>query len=53
MKKTIIIMFAALIGLTATAQDRKVENKPYVDLRPLHFGILIGFNAQDIEFDNV
>ena len=53
MKKTIIIMLATLIGITATAQERKVENKPYVDLRPLHFGILIGFNTQDIELENV
>lgn len=28
-------------------------NKPYIDLRPLHFGILVGTNLQDIEFENV
>ena len=38
---------------TAVAQiDRRVQNKPYIALRPLHFGILIGINLQDIEFEN-
>ena len=39
--------------LTATAQERKVQNKPYTDLRPLHLGILVGMNLQDIELENV
>ena len=33
--------------------DRHVQNKPYIDLRPLHFGILVGIHLQDIEFENV
>ena len=32
--------------------DRRVQHKPYIDLRQLHFGILVGFNLQDIEFEN-
>lgn len=47
---TIILMCAAL---TATAQTRKIQHKPYIDLRPMHFGILVGMNMQDIEFENV
>ena len=35
------------------AQDRKVQNKPYIDLRPMHFGIHVGLNMQDIELQNV
>ena len=38
---------------TTLAQERKVQNKPYIDLRPMHFGILVGMNLQDIEFQNV
>jgi len=30
-----------------------VQNKPYIDLRQLHLGILIGMNLQDLEFENV
>ena len=54
MKRTIIaIIMVCCTMLTASAQiDRKVQNKPYIDLRPLHFGILVGLNLQDIEFEN-
>ena len=38
---------------SAMAQERKEQNKPYIDLRPLHFGILVGMHLQDVEFDNV
>jgi len=33
--------------------ERQVQNKPYTDLRQLHFGILVGMNLQDLEFENV
>ena len=53
-RRRFIIMTALLCAvLTATAQERKIQNKPYIDLRPMHFGILVGMNLQDIEFDNV
>ena len=42
-----------LTALMAMAQERKVQNKPYTDLRPLHLGILVGMNLQDIELENV
>ncbi len=37
----------------AFAQDRVVENRPYADLRPFHFGVLVGTHLQDVEFLNV
>lgn len=30
-----------------------MQYKPYIDLRPLHLGILVGMNLQDIELENV
>ena len=42
-----------LTALLVNGQERKVQYKPYVDLRPMHFGILVGMNLQDIEFENV
>ena len=39
--------------LYAQAQQRRVQHKPYIDLRPLHFGIVVGTHLQDIEFENV
>ena len=37
----------------ANGQERKPQNKPYIDLRPTHFGISVGFHIQDIEMQNV
>lgn len=34
------------------AQERKVENRPYTDLRPFHFGVLVGTHLQDLELLN-
>ena len=42
-----------MLTVTATSQERRPQNKPYIDLRPLHFGISIGFHMQDIEMQNV
>ena len=48
-----LLYILVLLTLTAEAQERKPQNKPYIDLRPMHFGILVGINPQDIEFCNV
>ena len=47
------ILYLLAFATIGMAQQRKVQNKPYIDLRPLHFGISIGMNMQDIEFVNV
>ena len=46
-------MLLTLGFLGGFAQQRKIQHKPYIDLRPLHFGILVGAHLQDIEFENV
>lgn len=51
--KFIYTLLLTCLVLPSAAQTRKIQNKPYIDLRPLHFGILVGMNMQDIEFDNV
>lgn len=54
MKKVILtIILATLFVATLPAQERTAQNKPYIDLRTLHFGILVGINMQDMEFENV
>jgi hypothetical protein len=53
MRKIFIIIYSLAIVLNATAQQRKPQNKPYIDLRPTHFGISVGFHMQDIEFCNI
>lgn len=39
--------------LTASAQERRVQNRPYADLRKFHFGVLVGTHLQDLELLNV
>ena len=41
-----------LCCLAAGAQQRKVQNRPYLDQRRLHYGFLFGFHLQDIELRN-
>ncbi len=45
----IIIVFTSKIY----AQEKQLENLPYADLKPFHFGVVIGTHLQDIEFKNV
>ena len=52
-KKQIIALMMLLVSAVSLAQERKIQHKPYIDLRPMHFGILVGMNMQDIEFQNV
>ena len=37
----------------AQSQTRTVQNRPYTDLRPIHFGIVVGANIQDTKFENI
>ena len=34
------------------AQERKVQNRPYIDMRRWHYGFLFGLHMQDLEFTN-
>lgn len=51
-KQLLLCTFIAL-SLTAHAQERKVENRPYTDLRPFHFGVVVGTHLEDLELNNV
>ena len=54
MKKTIIfITFLWVSAIQLVAQERTVQNRPYTDLRPFHFGVLVGTHLQDLELLNV
>lgn len=45
-------MVMILCSFSASAQERRVENKPYIDLRPFHFGVLVGTHLLDMELFN-
>ncbi len=53
MRKLLYLVTLCMTVLNVSAQTRKIQHKPYIDLRPMHFGILVGMNLQDIELDNV
>lgn len=54
MKRALVISLVALATVhVASAQRGTVQNRPYTDLRPFHFGILVGPHAQDVELTNV
>ncbi|MDD7461208.1 MAG: porin family protein [Prevotella sp.] len=55
MKRVIvyILILLANFASSASAQERKVENRPYTDLRPFHFGVVVGTHLQDVELMNV
>lgn len=52
LKKIIYILFLLVLPLSALAQERKVQNKPYIDYRRLHYGFFVGTHFQDVEFVN-
>lgn len=51
-QKLLTFIISLAITIQAGAQERTVENRPYTDLRPFHFGVLVGTHFQDIEFQN-
>ena len=52
MKRAITYILLLLLPLCAMAQERIVQNKPYIDYRTLHYGFFIGTHVQDMEFVN-
>ena len=55
MKRRIFLLMAVLtVALAASAQQsRAVQNRPYTDLRPFHFGLFVGTHLQDLDLINV
>lgn len=52
LKKIVYIFFLLVLPLTVLAQERKVQNKPYIDYRRLHYGFFVGTHMQDLEVVN-
>ena len=47
-----ILLMAFSLPIAIVAQERKLQNKPYIDYRRLHYGFFVGVHAQDLEFEN-
>lgn len=53
-KRVFIYIFVLLLALPVvmSGQERKVQNKPYIDYRRLHYGFFVGVHMQDLELTN-
>ena len=50
---TAICLLAPFAGAgRLSAQERKIQNRPFLDDRVWHYGFLVGFNIQDLSFAN-
>ena len=45
-------MALAMLPMQHFAQERKVQNRPYIDMRRWHYGFLFGVHMQDLELVN-
>ncbi len=53
MKRVLYILLLLTLPMCALmAQERKVQNKPYIDYRRLHYGFFVGVHMQDLELAN-
>ena len=50
---TVLFLLAPVAGAGRLhAQERKIQNRPYLDDRVWHYGFLVGFNIQDLSIAN-
>ncbi len=47
-----LLVFFSVFPIQHFAQERKVQNRPYIDMRRWHYGFLFGLHMQDLEFTN-
>lgn len=52
MKRRILTIFMLLLCCTLHAQEQKIQHRPYLDTRRLHYGFFVGLNMMDIELRN-
>ena len=51
MNRLFLIICLLAAALCSYAQGDAVQNRPYTDLRPFHFGVVVGTHFQDIDFN--
>lgn len=53
MNRLFLIICLLAAALCSYSQGDAVQNRPYTDLRPFHFGVVVGTHFQDIDFNNI
>lgn len=52
-RRLVLVAALSMLCLAAVAQDNdRILNRPYADLKPLHFGFSVGFHFQDLKLQN-
>ena len=50
--RSLLSLTFLVLALSMFAQERKVQNRPYIDERRFHYGFLLGLHMQDMEIEN-
>ena len=48
-----ILLITSFVSVAQAQEKRKVQNRPYCDMRTMHFGIHFGLHMLDMEVENV
>lgn len=46
------IICLLFVCMTTTAQEQRIQHRPYIDQRQLHYGFFVGLNMMDMELTN-
>ena len=52
MKRLFILLVGVVVAVSAVAQDPRIQNRPYLDTRFLHYGFFVGVDMMDLELTN-
>ena len=52
MKRAFVLLCSFVLCLASYAQELRIQNRPYLDQRFLHYGFFVGVNMMDIEVKN-
>lgn len=52
MKRLLTAILGCMLMVSGVAQERKLQNRPYIDQRRFHYGFLFGLHMQDLELKN-
>ncbi len=52
MKRLLTAILGCMLMVSGVAQERKLQNRPYIDQRRFHYGFLFGLHIQDLELKN-
>ena len=52
MKRIFLILVCLVTTLLSVAQEQRIQNRPYLDTRFLHYGFFIGVDMMDLELQN-